>query len=74
MSNSIPDYGTRRTMWKHPDRIWAYFVTDEDRANGYITYLSIWEAVGGSYDAPGRITYKPSELAFFPEPTPKRRR
>ncbi len=72
--SDIPDYGHGRTMWKHPDRIWAYFVSDEDRANGYITYCRIWEAVGGSYEHKGEVHYQPSELTFFPEPTPKRRR
>lgn len=64
--SAIPDYGTIRTMWKHPDRIWAYFVSDEDRTNGFITYKKKWEAVGGVGEE--WIRYEFSQVEFFPAP------
>lgn len=64
--SDIPDYNNIRTMWKHPDCIWAYFVTDEDRANGYITYKKKWEAIGGVDEE--WIRYEFSQVEFFPAP------
>lgn len=74
---SIPDFGGVRTMWKHPNRLNAYFVTDEDRERGTLRYNVAWESIGGhgsTYDEPVYRDYLPSDVTFFPEPIPKRRR
>ena len=41
-------------------------MTDEDRANGYITYKKKWEAIGGVDEE--WIRYEFSQVEFFPAP------